>query len=62
MKRIPTTKKKQILVNEQVRAWTASHDGMKAIQNALCQATTTHEQLQAARMVDPQKLRIPLNL
>jgi hypothetical protein len=62
MKRAATPAKKVFPIDERVRDWTASADGMKAIKEALCQAAATNEQLQAARMVDPQKLRTPLNL
>ena len=62
MKRPVTSAKTEFPIDERVRAWTASTDGMKALNEALCQAAATNEQLQAARMVDPQKLRTPLNL
>jgi hypothetical protein len=62
MKRTATTVKKDFSIDESIRSWTASPDGMRAIEEALSQATATNEQLQAARMVDPQKLRTPLNL
>jgi len=61
MKRTATPAKKEFPIDESIRSWTASPDGMKAIEEALSQATATNEQLEAARMVDPKKLRTPLS-
>lgn len=57
-----TALSENLAVNETVKAWTASAEGKKSIMEALTHAATTNEQLQAARMVDPHRLRIPLNL
>jgi hypothetical protein len=62
MKRTATPVKKDFSIDESIRSWTASPDGIRAIEEALAQATATNNQLQAARMVGPQKLHTPLNL
>jgi hypothetical protein len=62
MKKTGTPVKKVFSIDESIRSWTASPDGMRAIVEALSQAAATNDQLEAARLVDPQKLRTPLNL
>ena len=62
MRKRATALTPEVPLNETVRAWTASAEGQRSIMDALTHAATTNEQLQAARMVDPHRLRIPLNL
>lgn len=62
MRRTATANIEEVPLNDAVRVWTESAEGMKNLLEALAHAAITNEQLQAARMVDPHKLRIPLNL
>lgn len=52
----------KLQVDETIKTWTSSPEGQKSIMDALSHAAKTNDQLQAARMVDPNRLRIPLNL
>lgn len=51
-----------IPINKEAESWAMSSQGLQAIESALTLAESMNAALQNARVIDSQKLRIPLNL